>query len=113
MCIGFDLDNPRRNADCGVRLGEGEVPSPRALSTLSTRSNIRRQMPTDIYVCIMFLAAFAVSAVAANYAATFMFQRTAAFRAVFNCFRGCFLYRFFCGCGCNCRSRKDLTAVFL
>ena len=38
MCIGFDLDNPRRNADCGVRLGEGKVPSPRALSTLSTRS---------------------------------------------------------------------------
>ena len=39
MCIGFDLDNPRRNADCGVRLGEGKVPSPRALSILSTRSN--------------------------------------------------------------------------
>ena len=38
MCIGFDLDNPRRNADCGVRLGEGKVPFPRALSTLSTRS---------------------------------------------------------------------------
>ena len=29
MCIGFDLDNPRRNADCGVRLGEGKVPFPR------------------------------------------------------------------------------------
>ena len=41
MCIGFDLDNPRRNVDCGVRLGEGKVPSPRALSTLSTRSNLR------------------------------------------------------------------------
>ncbi len=40
MRIGFDLDNPRRNADCGVRLGEGKVPSPRALSTLSTRSQI-------------------------------------------------------------------------
>ncbi len=39
MCIGFDLDNPRRNVDCGVRLGEGKVPSPRALSTLSTRSS--------------------------------------------------------------------------
>ncbi len=39
MCIGFDLDNPRRNVDCGGRLGEGEVPSPRALSTLSTRSS--------------------------------------------------------------------------
>ena len=40
MRIGFYLDNPRRNADCGVRLGEGKVPSPRALSTLSTRSQI-------------------------------------------------------------------------
>ena len=40
MCIGFDLDNPRRNVDCWVRLGEGKVPSPRALSTLSTRSLI-------------------------------------------------------------------------
>ena len=38
MCIGFDLDNLRRNADCGVRLGEGKVLFPRALSTLSTRS---------------------------------------------------------------------------
>ncbi len=32
------LDNPRRNVDCGERLGEGKVPSPRALSILSTRS---------------------------------------------------------------------------
>ena len=50
MCIGFDLDNPRRNVDCGVRLGEGKVPSPRALSILSTRSNEIQQKS-----CILFV----------------------------------------------------------
>ena len=44
MCIGFDLDNLRRNADCGVRLGEGKVLSPRALSTLSTRSSVENNI---------------------------------------------------------------------
>ena len=48
MCIASCLsrrttiDNPRCNVDCGVRLGEEKVPSPRALSTLSIRSNPRK-----------------------------------------------------------------------
>ena len=79
--------------------------------TIST-GTIAKQANGSVTISVGETTLF-VSAVAANYAATFMFQRTAAFRAVFNCFRGCFLYRFFCGCGCNCRSRKDLTAVFL
>ena len=41
------LDNPRRNVDCGVRLGEWKVPSPRALSTLSTRSH---HIYCDVYI---------------------------------------------------------------
>ena len=51
MCIGFDLDNLRCNADCGVRLGEGKVPSPRALSTLSTRSSKAR----DLAPCLFYI----------------------------------------------------------
>ena len=26
MCIGFDLDNPRRNVDCRGTVGRGESP---------------------------------------------------------------------------------------
>ena len=52
------LDNPRRNADCGVRLGEGKVPSPRALSTLSTRSIPRqsRGIIMPLLICLYNIA---------------------------------------------------------
>gem|GEM_PF-5679328 len=41
------IDNPRHNTDCGVRLGEGTFPSPRALSILSTRSSGRQCRPLE------------------------------------------------------------------
>ena len=57
MCIGFDLDNPRRNADCGVGLGEGKVPFPRALSILSTRSQGKKLF---FFPCFFFLVSLYV-----------------------------------------------------
>ena len=61
MCIAScssrrtTIDNPRRIVDGGVWLGEGTFPSPRALSTLSTSSNMQAELLAYFTVILIYI----------------------------------------------------------
>ena len=82
MCIGFDFDNPRRNADCGVRLGEGKVPFPRALSTLSTRSKLRYRSFQSAFFRLLFCNGFCLFLGVLGFSLQLRYRRKVVFREV-------------------------------